>query len=98
MAYRPRPSAEELAGSGFEPADYDETAEIWPENWPAWHLFAELDTQWHRAGMEGRKTGLQYPVLWARMDRMNLTPTAWEQLYDDVRELEAAALRTMNTH
>ncbi len=86
-----------MQAAGFAPEDYDETADLWPENWPAWRLFAELDTQWHRAGMEGRKTGLMYPVLWARMERLDLPPDDWQRLYDDVRVLEDAALHTMNT-
>lgn len=92
------PTDDELAASGFTREDYDEHAEVWPENWAAWCLFAELDTQWHRAGMNGARTGLMYAVLWERLDRLQLTPADWLQLYDDVRVLEQAALVAISKH
>ncbi len=59
-------------------------------------MFASLDTQWDYAGM-GSRSGLKYLVLFAKMDRMNLTPEQYDELEDDIREMEHAALEAMNT-
>lgn len=90
------PSAEELAASGFTRADYEQSAEVWPENWPVWCLFTELGGQWRTKGMDGRVYALDYTPLLLRLDRMNLNPTQWADLYADVRVLEAAALDEMS--
>lgn len=42
--------------------------------------------------MSGARTGLMYPVLWARLDRMQLGADQWQQLYDDLRVMERAGL------
>jgi hypothetical protein len=68
--------------------------EVWPENWQAWQLFAYMQTQW-RIGFGGR-TGLDYTVLHHKMDRMNLDPEEYEQLENDIRMLEFAALEAMS--
>lgn len=71
-------------------------AEVWPDCWPAWCLFVELGTQWRSAGMAGVRTGLDYGPLFARLDRIAASRDEWEQLFQDVRVLEAAALDQMN--
>lgn len=68
--------------------------QIWPENMPAISLFTTLSTQW-RTGMNG-PTGLDYTVLFARMDRMKLPDQEYEWLFDDIRVIEPAALTAMN--
>lgn len=40
--------------------------------------------------------GLNYLVLFARMDRMTLSEQEYEWLFDDVRVIEAEALRIIN--
>jgi len=40
-------------------------------------------------------TALDYTALFARMDRMRLHDDDWRSLFDDVRVLEAQALRSM---
>lgn len=76
---------------GFTPADYaDDYVECWPENWQAFSLFASIGNQW-RIGMGG-VVALDYSVLFHRMDRMKLPHDEYEQLFDDVRVLEGAAL------
>lgn len=67
--------------------------EVWPENWPAFQLFAELGTQW-RTGMNG-PTGLDYLVLHRELDDLGLTGEERQQMKADVREMESAALRAM---
>lgn len=66
---------------------------IWPENLQAFNLFNVLSTQW-RVGMSGY-IGLDYNVLFHKLDRMNLTPNEYQYLEDDIRTMEYAALRTI---
>lgn len=72
----------------------DQSLEIWPENKPAIDLFISLSTQW-RIGMNG-STGLDYNVLFTRMDRMKLSDQDYDWLFDDIRVIEAEALKTIN--
>jgi len=67
---------------------------LWPENWPAWLLFSEMRGQWRTAPMGGA-LALDYTPLFLRMQRLGLTDPEWEELYQDVRALEAAALEQM---
>lgn len=40
---------------------------LWPENWPVWCLWRDLETQW-RTGMGGA-TGLDYPSVWLLVEQ-----------------------------
>ena len=71
-----------------------ESMEIWPENEAAIALFSSLSTQW-RIGMSG-PTGLDYNVLFARMERMKLGDEAHELLFQDIRVIESEALSILN--
>ena len=64
--------------------------EVWPENWPAWTLFTRLGTQW-RVGANGA-TGLDHNVMFKRLDRMGLSADDYDQMDDDIRVMERAAL------
>ncbi len=64
--------------------------EVWPENWHAFTLFVQLRTQW--AVGFGGSTGLRYEALYPLLDRESSDADEWQQLFDDVRELEAGAL------
>jgi hypothetical protein len=89
------PTAEEMAAAGFAPEDYEtDPVELWPENQPAFDLFCMVQTQW-RIGMNGA-TGLDYSPLFVLMDKRGLSSEAWQQLFDDVRVIESAALVEMN--
>lgn len=68
--------------------------EIWPENLEAFELFVALRSQW-RVGMAGA-TGLDYGVMFHKMDRMGLTAERYEELEDQMRVLEHAALDEMS--
>ena len=92
--YARLPTEKELAGTGFTPDDYAEEAEVWPDNWPSFSLFCRLQTQW-RYGMAGR-TGLDYLVLFALLDRMSLAEDERENLLNDIQTLEIAALNEMH--
>ena len=83
-----------MAAGGFTADDFDgDPVELWPEHARAWQVFAEMSGQWRQA-FNG-PTALDYTALFARMDRLRLDSDAWEDLFADVRVLEAQALRTM---
>jgi hypothetical protein len=85
------PTEEELRGTGFTPADYEqEDFEVWPENERAIRLFLAIKTQW-RTGVNG-PTGLDYNVLFSAMDRMKLSDQDYESMFLDMRVIESAAL------
>ena len=97
MFYARLPTDEELAGSGFSREDYEEEAEVWPENWPAFDLFAKMDTQWDVcAGASAVRVGLKYLVLFELMDRRGLIGAEWESMFDDLRAMEQVALESAN--
>ena len=87
------PSESELKQSGLLVEDYEEEAEVWPENWRVVALFATLRTQW-QTGMGGA-TGLRYEAVYPLLDRQYSDPDEWDQAFDDIRVMEAAALRAM---
>jgi hypothetical protein len=92
--YTPPPSEHELAASGMTAEDLEcDPVEIWPENQQAYFLFADLRTQW-RMGMGGA-CGLDYMVLYAKLDRMGLTREETDELEQDVRAMEFEALSAM---
>jgi hypothetical protein len=92
--YHRLPTAEKARAAGYEVADYEiDDVEVWPENWPAYLLFTSLQTQWN-VGMGGR-AGLKYEALYPLLDRQTDTPEQWQQLFDDVRVMEYAALDQM---
>lgn len=63
---------------------------VWPENWTAFCLFADLQTQW-RVGASG-PSGLDYMVLYRELDEMNLSAPEYAELKNDIRVMEFAAL------
>lgn len=52
-----------------------------------------MSGQW-RMSVNG-PTALDYTALFARMDRMRLHDDDWQALFNDVRVMEAQALRAM---
>lgn len=80
--------------AGLAAAQAARVIEIWPENEAAINLFSTISTQW-RTGMSGA-TGLDYNVLFMRMDRMRLSDAQHQQLFDDIRVIESEALTIMN--
>jgi hypothetical protein len=80
---------------GYTAEDFDtDPVEVWPENWPAAYLFSSLSTQWS-IGMGGA-SGLRYEAVYPLLDRLAQSPEEWTELFDDVRVLEASALKTMS--
>jgi len=79
---------------GFELEDFAGDAyEVWPENWPAWCLYMQVAGQW-RAGFGGAYA-LDYGVVILLLNRQNLPPDEWQQMFDDLRVIESAALDAM---
>jgi hypothetical protein len=74
---------------GLSDEDLD-SIEIWPENWAAFTLFVNLQTQW-RMGPRGA-TGLDYQVMLALIARLDLSKAEEEQIFRDMRTMEIAAL------
>ncbi len=71
---------------------------VFTDNWPAASLFAQLGTQW-RIGFNGKytvPTGLDFNVLYQRMDRLGLAPDAYAELEDQIMTMETVALKTMS--
>lgn len=84
-----------MAAFGLTPDDVaGDPVEIWPENEAAFMLFFALRSQW-LVGMAGA-TGLNYVALFHKMDRMNLTAEQYDELEEQMRVLEFAALEEMN--
>jgi hypothetical protein len=93
--YEKEPTAAEMEAAGFAPEDYEgEVVEVWPENYRAFNLFCDLQTQW-RIGVGGA-TGLDYGVLFHKMDRMRLGEEEYDQIERDIRVMEFEALSVMN--
>lgn len=67
--------------------------EVWPENWRAVELLIRLGTQW-RVGMGGM-TGLDYGVMLTMMDRMRLSDTEHDELFEDMQYLEHEAMEAV---
>lgn len=80
---------------GLNADDYVEenTAWVWPCNVPAVNLFVALGTQW-LVGPAG-PYGLNYSVLYQKLDRMGVSPDEAARLEEDIRILEDAALEEM---
>lgn len=68
--------------------------DIWPDNEKAINLFTTISTQW-RTGMSG-PTGLDYNVVFTRLERMRLNDADYEQIFEDLRVIEAEALTILN--
>lgn len=81
---------------GFEPEDYwEESIEVWPENWDVLNLFVRLQTQWSWAvGMGGGgRLGLRYEAVYPLLDRMaNGDQDEWNVLFADIQAMERAVL------
>lgn len=64
---------------------------MWPENWPAFCLFMDMQTQW-RMGMD-MPTGLDYTALFALMEVHGIADR--RDVFADIQVMEAAALKAM---
>ncbi|WP_372726445.1 DUF1799 domain-containing protein [Kerstersia gyiorum] len=76
----------------MRPEDFasDPDLEVWPENWDSVTLFCDLGTQWVH-GSAG-PTGMNYLVVYAKLDRLGLSEDDREDMMYCIRVLERAAL------
>ncbi|MDD1966192.1 DUF1799 domain-containing protein [Pseudomonas putida] len=92
--YSPAAPPEQLALFGLSAVDLDETIEILPDNWPAFIVMEAMGTQW-RTGMGGA-SGLDYAVVPAVMSLVNIPKKTRNQVFHDLRVMEAEALLVMS--
>jgi len=90
-----RPDAAALASIGLTEADYedDNVIEVWPDNVTAINVFIGMDTQWFWT--EGCRVGLRYEALPEVWRRNRIPPNEREEVFQDLRVLERAALKQM---
>jgi hypothetical protein len=85
-----------LAASGLTLEDFaGEQLEVYPDCRQALHLFIYMSTQWVHS-MNGI-AGLNYLVLFHKMDRLKLEPDEYEYLEDDIRTMESTVLKIVKT-
>ncbi|QTH12467.1 DUF1799 domain-containing protein [Pseudomonas corrugata] len=82
-----------MALFGFSPEDYDETIEVWPDNWPSFLVMDAMGTQW-RTGVCGA-TGLDYGVLPSVMRLVGVPPKDRSGVFQDIRVMESEAIAVM---
>ena len=82
---------------GLSPEDFagnDQPLPVWPDNLPSLTVFASFATQW-RTGFNG-PTGLDYNVMPTVFRLHGIARTRWPEMFDDIRAMEAEALKTMS--
>lgn len=72
----------------------DRVVEVWPENWPAFRLFYDLQTQWRVSF--GGATGLDYGVLYRDLDDLGISGEDRLRVKAEIRAMEQAALDAMD--
>lgn len=93
--YEVVPRDDEPDAFGFTRADFERhPVEVLPDNEKAYRLFRDLQTQW-RIGSTG-PTGLDYGVLFHKLDRMRLADEEYITLEEDIRVMEYEALAAMH--
>jgi hypothetical protein len=82
-----------MALFGFSPEDYDETFEVWPDNWKSFLVMDSMWTQW-RTGACGA-TGLDYGVLPNVMKLVGVSAKDRPGVFQDIRVMESEAIAVM---
>ncbi|MDT9673845.1 hypothetical protein F6R97_04145 [Pseudomonas sp. JV414] len=82
-----------MALFGFSPEDYDETVEVWPDNWKSFLVMDSMGTQW-RTGACGA-TGLDYGVLPNVMRLVGVPAKDRPSVFQDIRVMESEAIAAM---
>lgn len=72
----------------------DEEAGCWPENWPAYQVFAAAATQWNVG--QGGAIGLRYETLPLLFDTFGIKKNARAEMLTSLRIMESEALETIN--
>lgn len=81
---------------GFTVEEASVTVEVWPDNLLSANVFISMSTQWRRAGMSGACVGLDYSVLPEMWRRAKVPPALRDEVFDDLRVMEEAALLQMS--
>lgn len=74
---------------------YEKDIDVYPGCMDVVLLFNEIGTQWRSAGMSGARVGLDYAILYRRLDDEYADKDEWKLAYADIRFLEHAALEVM---
>lgn len=72
--------------------------EVWPDNVHAANVFIAMSTQWVRAGMNGTPVSLNYASLSEVWRRTKVPPAERDQVFEDIRVMEEAALQQMRAN
>lgn len=83
-----------MLGMSPEDAELIGALQVWPENHKSWRLFTVVGGQW-RSGAGG-PTALDYGFVHTTLERMKVTPEEYDDLFADVRVMEAAALEEIH--
>lgn len=75
-------------------ADAERGIAVWPQNLQAAEVFRGLRTQWRWTN--GMMVGLDYNVLYAKLDRLEVPKADASRIEDEVRYMEGAVLELMN--
>ena len=95
--YRPAATAQEAQSLGLT---LDEASgppiEVWPDTLRSVLVFDALGSQWIYAGMGGIPTGIVYASIEPVLRVQKVPAEDWALVFDDIREMEAAALVEMH--
>ncbi len=69
-----------------------EACDVWPENWEVWQFFLQVQTQWVRAGMDGRRACLNWPSVEVVAKAFGMRGKQWRELVQALMTVEAAVL------
>ena len=69
-----------------------EVCDVWPENWIAWQFFLRVQTQWVRAGMDGRRACLNWTSVEVVAKALGVRGKQWRELVEALTVVEAAVL------
>jgi hypothetical protein len=86
---------EALAALGLvatEPVDVDDEFALWPECLDVFNLWCSVWTQWRTSGT-GKKTGLDYAGVQARMNASRIPVEEQGELLDGVQVMEWSTLQ-----
>lgn len=86
--------AESLMG---QTADEDvDVCDVWPENWAAVQLFLQVQRQWVYAGMDLRRTGLNWPGIEVVARALGWRGKAWGEVVQALLVMEGAVITVDN--
>lgn len=78
---------------GLQLSDFDDTFEVWPDNWKSFLVMDSMWTQW-RIGASG-PTGLDYGVLPDVMRLAGIPASECAGMFQDIRIMESEAIAVM---